>query len=615
MLTTLVIFLLAAAGTGMILCKLLRLEWRNKPMMFLVNITIGIDLLALFSLLGGWFKVLSPLTIWIFMGSMAIYALAYSSKTLYPLWHFINKNRFFTVIAGLLFLFTLGSSLCYPYCWDELTYHVALPERWIRSGDVAVFADNPYSAFPSLPHLVFRLAMECGGIKIPRMLCWVTYLIFFTGTYMLIKPYGARWKTLICICVFMFSPIFIVMMREAYVEPFLLINLLGVFLTLKGTINSNRYFYNIFIVCGIFAGAAAAVKLTGLGVAGIILIIAASYPLIDLRYRILCTLASLLPTAILFCLPFYLRPLLATGNPFYPFFATFFTADASVIAMSEYHYAMGDYHYGIKNLNGFFTAPILLCFYDKIFDGIVLGWQFLFLCLSALMVIIFYLRTNCSMRNFGIISAIIFFYFFWFFSSQQSRFVIPLFFLIFLIGCKPFFRIDERWKLFILTSVLIISTMTNSMWVDIRHYYISWRWVFGATSWTTKFLEIGTRDKGYINAMGALAEKTQNNANIMLIFERRGLYCPRKYIIATPFYQAKFFTPVPEKPSDVFKILCTEKVDYIMVGSSLVNPDHLENYNRDNLELARRLAGLIGTKTLELIWSDDGYNLFKVKRQ
>jgi hypothetical protein len=153
------------------------------------------------------------------------------------------------------------------------------------------------------------------------------------------------------------------------------------------------------------------------------------------------------------------------------------------------------------------------------------------------------------------------------------------------------------------------------MWVDIRHYYLSWRWVFGATSWTTKFLEIGTRDKGYINAMGALAEKTQNNANIMLIFERRGLYCPRKYIIATPFYQAKFFTPVPEKPSDVFKILCTEKVDYIMVGSSLVNPDHLENYNRDNLELARRLAGLIGTKTLELIWSDDGYNLFKVKRQ
>jgi hypothetical protein len=151
------------------------------------------------------------------------------------------------------------------------------------------------------------------------------------------------------------------------------------------------------------------------------------------------------------------------------------------------------------------------------------------------------------------------------------------------------------------------------MWVDVRHYYISWRWVAGNMGWTAKFLEIGTRDKGYVSAMNALIERTQNDSKIMLMFERRGLYCPRKYILATPFFQAMYFTPVPINHSQVMQVLENNKIDYIMIGSSIVNPDHLEDYNEANLQLARRVAALIGEKKLEIIWSDDCYNIFKVK--
>lgn len=61
------------------------------------------------------------------------------------------------------------------------------------------------------------------------------------------------------------------------------------------------------------------------------------------------------------------------------------------------------------------------------------------------------------------------------------------------------------------------------------------------------------------------------------------------------------------------QVLENNKIDYIMIGSSIVNPDHLEDYNEANLQLARRVAALIGEKKLEIIWSDDCYNIFKVK--
>lgn len=609
------LFWLAAFGLGKIFCGYCKLKWRYTPMMALVYMIIGLDLLALISLLAGALHLLFPWTIWTILGLATLPALFSISKIIATTKKIIKCNRIFTFSVALLFLFTLGSSLCYPYCWDELTYHIALPARWIMTGGVDVFLDNPYSAFPSLPQLIFRLAMECGGIKLPRMLCWGTYLLFFTGTYLLIKSYGARWKILICFLAFMFSPIFILMMREAYVEPFLLINLVGLMLLLKGSTVSpqlNQY-AGKFIICGLLAGAAASVKLTGLGVAGIIFIIAATYPDIPLKSRVKYVLIPMILAGAVFCLPFYLRPFLATGNPFYPFLAGLFSADPGVLAMSEYHYAMGSHHYGVMNVSGFFTAPILLCFYEKIFDGIIFGWQFIVFFLLAVFLIVHHLRTKASLRIYGMIAAIAFFYVFWFFSSQQSRFVLPLYFLLLLPASWTLCRIEHRWRLLLVSSVLVISCFINSMWVDVRHYYISWRWVAGNMGWTAKFLEIGTRDKGYVSAMNALIDRTQNDSKIMLMFERRGLYCPRKYILATPFFQAKYFTPVPANHSSVMQVLEKNKIDYIMVGSSIVNPDHLEDYNQANLELARRVAALIGEKKLEIIWSDDCYNIFKVK--
>ena len=114
--------------------------------------------------------------------------------------------------------------------------------------------------------------------------------------------------------------------------------------------------------------------------------------------------------------------------------------------------------------------------------------------------------------------------------------------------------------------------------------------------------------------MAAIAEKTPQQSKIMLIFERRGLYMARQYVIATPFYQEKYFTPLPNNSNEVMEVLQKEKIDYILVGASSVNPDHLEEYNAVYMQLGELLAHLKVAKKLEDVWFDDCYGLYKVIR-
>lgn len=615
-LPTVILFYIAAYSVGWLFSeKILKINWRHQIPAILVNLIVGMNFLALLVLASGTMKLLSPTVIWISLAILSMPGIMRSKQLLGYLTAYINRNRFFTVIMCLMGIYAAGSALCLPYCWDELTYHIALPLRWIQTGGVPVFMDNPYSAFPALPHLLFRLTIEVGGIKTPRLICLAAYMIFFFSVYWIIRSYGSRFKVVVCFVVFVFSPIWVTVMREAYAEPFMLMNLGAAVLVLKGTsvvrIEKNA---SVFILCGVLAAAAAAVKLTGLGIAAVIFILAATYPVTDLKKRLIYVLIPLCMGAAIFVLPFYLRPFCYTGNPFYPFLAGLFSSETKVLAVSRFHYAMGYSHFGVMDIGGFLLSPVLLCWFEKIFDGIILGWQFLVFCVLTGWFIIKTLKHGHSLRNCGLIAAIVFFYLFWFFTSQQSRFILPLYFLVMITGAYEFCRLLHK-KVFIVFLLLFVFCASVSLeWRQIRHYYIAWKWVFGDPRGFQKYLETGTRDKGFVRAMAEIAEKTPQQAKIMLVFERRGLYMARQYVIATPFYQEQYFTPLPNTSDEIMEVLKKEKIDYILIGASEVNPDHLVEYNAIYMQFGGLLARLKASNKLEDVWFDDCYGLYKVIR-
>ena len=112
------------------------------------------------------------------------------------------------------------------------------------------------------------------------------------------------------------------------------------------------------------------------------------------------------------------------------------------------------------------------------------------------------------------------------------------------------------------------------------------------------------------------SRETPANSRVLLLFERRGLFVPREYRIGTPYFQEQFFTPVPERPDAVLDALWREKIDYILVGATEQNPEHLEVYDRENLKLSLLLRSLLRAGSLRLIPVPGGgdYTLLAVEK-
>ena len=114
-----------------------------------------------------------------------------------------------------------------------------------------------------------------------------------------------------------------------------------------------------------------------------------------------------------------------------------------------------------------------------------------------------------------------------------------------------------------------------------------------------------------------LSRETPEESRVLLLFERRGLFVPRDYRIGTPYFQEKFFTPVPESADAVLETLQREGIDYILVGATEQNPEHLEVYDRENFKLSLHLRSLLRSGALRLIPVPGGgdYTLLAVERR
>ena len=129
------------------------------------------------------------------------------------------------------------------------------------------------------------------------------------------------------------------------------------------------------LLTGFFAGMAAAVKLTG----G-----AASLALLCLFFCVLAfdrvprrragfAFAWFAAAGLAAAVPFYLRPLLATGNPFYPFGAAYIDPAAPAAAVEVYHSLLGTSRFGLAGIGSFFSSWIIVAYRREIYDGYVLG--------------------------------------------------------------------------------------------------------------------------------------------------------------------------------------------------------------------------------------------------
>lgn len=583
---------------------------------YLVDLALGLNTLALLALATSrGFLAAPPMLLW---SALAVMAAAYPVLRYRDIRIFHRIGTYARAHAAALLLlaagglYMLGSALIPPYAWDEQTYQLALPVRWLATGSAAATADNPYSAFPSLPQFILLYGIKLGGLGAARLIILTLYLVIFFGAYDELRRISSKWTALLLVSIFAFAPVTGAMMREVYVEPFILLNLLAA-LQLRRLLDSRAAAAHA-AGFGLLAGFTAAVKLTALGAAGAILV-AGLPPKRLLKARWIGVAGGV---ALLAGGAFYLRPWLDLGNPVFPFAARFFApGNAGLAEVEKFHQAMGSAHYGLAPAAGIAGGWLLAAFEWRIFDGIVMGWQFpLLIAAIAFGCHQIWKRGEKTIPDGYLIVMLLMLYVYWGLTAQQTRFLLPTFLIALFAAARAIGRIEALKVRQCCCAALVLATVVSFDRNDFLHFKTAWQYLGTARTRPLEMLKIGSRDPDYANMLAFVRDSLPADAGILLIMERRMLYFPQPVRNGTPFFQAWIFPEIPADSETLLAELRRREVDYILIGSPQLNLDNLPAYDEANALFLRLFIPLLGSNRVRYIKIPDAglYSLLEVVR-
>lgn len=515
------------------------------------------------------------------------------------------------LLAGVAAFLTLGPSLTLPAGWDELVYHMPLPLRWLASSRPEVYGDLPYSAFPSLAETLFWLMGPIDSLIAPRLVSWSACLmaiVLLEGHLRrILSPAAALGLTV----AFAISPAVLLVGANCYVESFQLLSLAAWLPFVLRDCSGDEAGSPRERVCeGILIGGAAAVKLNGL----VWLLFPVLFELLRNRTREphstdpppsparsrLLRLGLTLAVALAVCAPFYLRPWRATGNPFSPYFAELFSSDAAEVETSRYHHALAS-SFGVRSLATFVTAPILLAWNDRLYDG-SFGWQSLLLLALAGWALVSRLRGERT-AALPLAAVALLLYGAWYATAQQARFLVPAALVVTLLAGAGWSRLGagaQAWC----PALLVAASLASLPWRTAGYYLASWETLAGHWTWS-EAVDDGT-DSRYVPLVQALADRTPPEARLLLVFEHRTLYLPRPAEIGTPFFQAKYrLLEAASSPARLAESLRRGGFTHLVLARSPIGPDQGADWWDRTEPLLRTIEQGIAGGTFRTLWESE----------
>lgn len=273
-----------------------------------VGATIGVNAFLWVLLVGGIILLRNQILLWwkYWLGAGEIYSQAGK----------LGRIIFILVAAILFCQFIIA--LAPPLWFDTLTYHVAIPKEFIQLGRIVYVPNNMEWGMVRQTEILYTLAMFTGGTETATVLGWalgaLTLVAFadFTGK---IFNQDSAW---VAVASLMCGPALAGLLSSGYVEwETILFGLAMLICLLQWTMKPGR---QTLYMAGLFAGMAFATKYT----AGIALIAGATVILFFQRpysvKKVILNLALFGCIALVTTLPWLIKNILATSNPFYPLF-------------------------------------------------------------------------------------------------------------------------------------------------------------------------------------------------------------------------------------------------------------------------------------------------------
>jgi len=242
--------------------------------------------------------------------------------------HFDFAVSLSVVLVGLIAAGTLISAFLPPADYDVLEYHLALPREYLHSGTVGVLDHNAYSGMPLASEMLSLMAMAIIGRPVLEGAYLAKVIVVLTGLAAALPVYaiaarlaGRRAGAVAAVAV-LWSAGTVLLLARAYAEPLLTLQATAAFfcaiaaLSARGDARLRR-----LVLAGLLAGLAAGTKYTAYAfVAAPVFLAILGFSLMQRRGAkgVLADLLAFGAPCAVAALPWIVRSLVSTGEPFYP---------------------------------------------------------------------------------------------------------------------------------------------------------------------------------------------------------------------------------------------------------------------------------------------------------
>jgi len=362
------ILIFATLGMGLRLLTLFKWEHRSSLVRFFIAMTLGFSFLGQFIYLLGLLHLLYAWIIWLAIILMALLNFGITILFFKEVgWrdNFVSIQNLSFVERVLLFVSIIVIllhgffSLAPQIHWDAEAHHYLVPWFFLKHHAVIDFPDVIFSYYPSIIEMIYLAAMGIGGEQTANLTGWFHTTLMYIGVFAvaisLFRNYRhGIWASIIFLSTQGIHMHFEGGWNDMGVSMFIVASIIVLF-------ENGKKETGALFLSAILMGAALASK----HYAWIPFIFALVFIFIDLLRRKNYVLTSLKLVVIYFLTAFsmpliwYIRSLILTGNPVYPFSAFGLFPTYLLPPFAETSWVTVGFS---RNIITFITYPILLMF-------------------------------------------------------------------------------------------------------------------------------------------------------------------------------------------------------------------------------------------------------------
>ena len=462
-----------------------------------------------------------------------------------------KEEVIFFGLSGLAGAFTLFAAATPTFFFDALYYHLAVPHKYLLFHGFHAIPAQDFSNLPANLGLLFLVAMSFSKTLLPQLLSWAFMPITAFMVFALAKRYWGTRLALLSAMIFLLIPAISISSTLTAPEGGLVFySMLSLYAFLRYAESLQRKW---FVMAALFCSLACGTKYTAFATAFVgMTAIVAAHELFERRRGMGAAVRTLLLFAALVTLgvsPWFIKNIVYTGNPMYPFLQSFFgqhanqtmqmqhilkqSSDANPLFIGIFELLRGstDTISSLQNLL-FLVLTIPWTFTMKIVGAAGKPGILFLICLPGIAMIPKLDRPIKYLLGFAGCS----FGCWMFLLPWLQRYAFPIFApLSIAVGYIVFaMPTSARVKRFLLGGVALISGYHLLLFVEEEMRILrAFDYLLGNQ---TQYEYLLNHDVAYYPAIQYVNAMTPPSSKILFVAEPRGFYCERDYLLYTPLY-------------------------------------------------------------------------------